>query len=168
MNLSDEDKKQIEEEEAYRKQVREQENYRTQLHGNKKKGISWGTIILILLVIFVAFPVLGAIILIKINPAKYSNDSEQKVVASPSPIINSVSIVAPKTKVSDTEWENMINNCAAGGHKAKACICLYSEILNNYTIEEMEDLKKEYYNTGVIPQAFQDVAKKCGTTWIEP
>ena len=110
MNLSDEDKKQIEEEEAYRKQVREQENYRTQLHGNKKKGISWGTIILILLVIFVAFPVLGAIILIKINPAKYSNDSEQKVVASPSPIINSVSIVSPKTTILLRKWKTSRKN----------------------------------------------------------
>lgn len=75
MTLSEERKEHIAEEEAYRAKIREESEYRNQISSQKsKKGCS-GCFVGILIIL--ALPILLAITLIAINPAKQFEKAEQ-------------------------------------------------------------------------------------------
>lgn len=75
MSLTEEEKRKIEEEEKYRTQVKSG-------IGSKKKGPGCFTI---LLIVFVGIPLLATFFFTVINPAKFTNDSKQTTVSTPTP-----------------------------------------------------------------------------------
>lgn len=78
MTLSEEEKKRIEEEEAYRQKVREEQTYRSQLNEDKepkKKSIGCLGTIFILILIFGLLPIL---IITVINPRKQLEKAKQQ------------------------------------------------------------------------------------------
>ncbi len=102
MSLTEEEKKKIEEEEAYRAQTRS-------VPGNRKKGPGC---FIILLIIIVGIPLLATFFFTVINPAKFTNDSKQTTVSTPTPTTTLATEEACtlQAKVTYTETQLIIEN----------------------------------------------------------
>ncbi len=91
MTLSEEEKSKIEEEESYRTQVRGNA-------GNRRKGLGCFTI---LLIVFVGIPLLATFLISAINPARYSNNSNQTPIPT--------QILTPTTTQNKVDTEAVVD-----------------------------------------------------------